>query len=112
VSQAVLRVEHLPAGAVAAAEMFHREWLASVQTTLAEGYSSLVIIFPPANYDHGDWRRAIARDLARQAAPARVNVIAGTGAAVEAALTYLALAPGVTGQYLRVEGHSDGNPAR
>ena len=41
-----------------------------------------------------------ARDLAREAAPKRVNIIAGTpGAARNDVLRFLADAPGVTGHY-------------
>ena len=48
-----------------------------------------------------DWRLALARDLAREAAPKRVNVVAGPeGEARTATLRFLSDAPGVTGQYL------------
>ncbi len=63
--------------------------------------TSLAIILPPAPTDHRDWRRTLARDLAREAAPRRVNVVAGhPGDARVATLRFLADAPGVTGQYL------------
>ena len=38
--------------------------------------------------------------LARKHAPSRVNLVAGEGEALAAIETYLAAAPGVTGQYL------------
>ncbi len=57
---------------------------------------------PAAPYDHADWRRAVARDLARAYAPKRVNVVGGNDLA--ATLDYLAGAPGVTGQYLPLDG--------
>jgi hypothetical protein len=42
--------------------------------------------------------------LAREAAPLRVNAVAGSDpAAIEAALAYLAAADGVTGQYLPLD---------
>lgn len=100
-AQAVLRIEGLPAGALEAAAAFHRDWAARARTLLEGGCASLVIVMPPAPYDHADWRRAIARDFARAWAPARVNVVASDDtAAVESALAYLGAAPGVTGQYL------------
>lgn len=110
-SQAVLHVDGLPEGAIEAAEAFHCEWLAKVKALLADGCDALTIVLPAAAYDHSDWRQAIARDLARKAAPALVNVIAGDGAEVDAALAYLAESPGVTGQYLRLDSHGAGNPA-
>ena len=63
----------------------------------------LVLIFPPAPYDHRGWRLAAVQDLARAAAPGRVNAIAGDDeAAIAQALAYLEGAPGVTGQLLAV----------
>ena len=65
----------------------------------------VAIVLPAASYDHADWRRAAARDLARDCAPQRVNIVAGDdGAAVASALAYLENAPGVTGQYLPLAG--------
>ncbi len=110
-SQAVLRVEDLPQGALEAAANFHSEWLEQARSMLAHGGEALAIVLPPAPYDHADWRRAVARDMARAAAPQRVNVVAGDGEAVEHALAFLAAAPGVTGQYLRLDGQGAGNPA-
>lgn len=67
----------------------------------APASTALAIILPPAPHDHRDWRLALARDLAREAAPARVNVVAGpSGDALDAVLRFLSDAPGVTGQYL------------
>jgi len=64
---------------------------------------------PLAPYDHVDWRRAVARDLARAAAPARVNLIAGDDQrAIVAALAFLEDARGVTGQYLPLDGQGAG----
>ena len=64
----------------------------------------LVLIFPPAPYDHHGWRLAAVQDLARAAAPARVNGIAGDDAeAIAATLAWLERAPGITGQLLSVQ---------
>jgi hypothetical protein len=63
--------------------------------------TALAIVLPAAGSDHRDWRLALARDLAREAAPRRVNVVAGTpGDGLDQTLRFLADAPGVTGQYL------------
>ena len=110
-SQAVLHIAGLPSGALAAAAEFHATWLEQVRTLLEERHTSVAIVVPPASYDHADWRRAVARDLASAAAPVRVNVTAGDDPrAIAAALAYLATAPGVTGQYLPLEGEGAGNP--
>ena len=111
--QRVLRIDGLPQEAINAAAEFYRCWLAQVRTILTEGTSSLVLVMPFAPHDHRDWRRGLARDLAREAAPCRVNVIAGgNDAAIAATLEYLALAPGVTGQLLLTDGQGAENPAQ
>ncbi|HSJ77728.1 MAG TPA: hypothetical protein VK913_03235, partial [Erythrobacter sp.] len=72
--------------------------------------TALAIILPPAPHDHRDWRLALARDLAREATPKRVNIVAGTkGEALAATLRFLSDAPGVTGQYLAC--HDDNRAA-
>jgi len=109
VSQAVLRIEALPAGALDAAAQFHGEWR-SRALTLLDREGALAIVMPLAPYDHADWRRAAARDFARAVAPKRVNLIAGDDEpAIAAALAYLDSAPGVTGQFLPLDGHAAGN---
>jgi hypothetical protein len=96
-----LDVAVLPESALDAGTAFMAEHLAAARAILADPETTaLAIILAPATHDHGDWRLALARDLAREAAPKRVNVVAGTpGAALEATLRFLADAPGVTGQY-------------
>jgi hypothetical protein len=100
--QRELEVGLLPDSALDAAGAFMAFHLAAARAILAEpGTTALAILLPPAARDHRDWRLALARDLAREVAPARVNVVAGApGAAREATLCFLADAPGVTGQYL------------
>ncbi|OGS49971.1 MAG: hypothetical protein A3J40_03550 [Erythrobacter sp. RIFCSPHIGHO2_12_FULL_63_10] len=98
--QEVIRLAALPASALDAAAEFHSLHLPRLREMLRSA-ESLVVVLPPAPRDHADWRRAAARDLAREAAPMRVNVIAGGGEApIAAMLAYLEGAPGVTGQYL------------
>ena len=97
-----LEVGLLPEAAIDAATAFMAFHLEAARALLAQPETTaLAIILPPAPYDHGDWRRALALDLAREAAPKRVNVVAGVaGQARDATLRFLSDAPGVTGQYL------------
>jgi len=101
--QAVLHVEGLPQGALDAASAFHREWLDRARQSLRDD-ESLVLVFPAAGYDQRGWRLAAVQDLAREAAPGRVNAVAGNDdRAIAAAVEWPAQAPGVTGQLLAVE---------
>ena len=100
--QAVLAIDELPESSLDASTAFHSQHLASARALLEEPETSaLAIALPPAGPDHDDWRRALARDLARAHTPKRVNVVGASGkAARNALLAYLGDAPGVTGQYL------------
>ena len=110
-SHAVLRIESLPVAALDSAREFHATWLERIRALLHEDPPLLTIVLPPAPYDHSDWRKAAAADLARSGAPTRVNVIAGDeAAAIASALSYLEGAPGVTGQYLPLDGVGAGRP--
>ena len=63
----------------------------------------MTIVFDPAPYDHRGWRLAAIQDLARAAAPARVNAVAGNGdQAIADTIAYLERSPGITGQLLEV----------
>ncbi len=108
--QAVLRIESLPNGALEASAVFHAEWMDRALANCDSGVESVALVVSDAPYDHGDWRRAAVRDLARRLAPVRVNMLAGGDpAAIDAALAYLASAPGITGQLLHLAGTgSDG----
>jgi hypothetical protein len=97
----VVRVGPLPDGALEAAAEFHGRVVAMVPLRSGE---DIVLVFPPAPYDHRAWRLAAVQDLARAAAPDRVNGIVGDDeTAIAEALAYLESAPGVTGQLLAVE---------
>ncbi|MFO6445553.1 Rossmann fold domain-containing protein [Erythrobacter sp. NE805] len=100
--QRELAVESLPESALYAAAAFMALHLEGARALLAEAdTTALAILLPPAAHDHRDWRRALARDLAREVAPKRVNLVAGSpGEARDATLRFLGDAPGVTGQYL------------
>lgn len=105
-AQAVLDCSALTGNPLDAAARFHAEYLPQVAGLLA-GAEALAITMPAAPYDHADWRRALARDLARAHAPRRVNVVGGKD--VAATLAYLASASGVTGQYLPLDGTGAGD---
>lgn len=100
----VLRLDDLSADPLAAQEFVHREGLAALRTALAGGRHS-VLVLPNGTDADRDWRRALARDLARAYAPIRINIIAGGDPiAIDAAIAYLDTAEGVTGQYLPLSG--------
>lgn len=97
----VLRVEELPNLPLDAAAHFFDTYLAQAKQILAGGTLALVIAMPTAPQDHDDWRRALARDLARAYAPQRVNVVAANNiCSLDETIRYLGGAPGVTGQYI------------
>jgi hypothetical protein len=92
----IVRVGPLPDRAIEAAAAFYATPLPSGQ--------DLALIFPPAPYDHRAWRLAAVQDLARGAAPARVNGVVGSDEdAIAATLAWLEQAPGVTGQLLSAQ---------
>jgi len=105
-TQAVLWVEGLPEAPLHAASVFYAEWLARARGALSQG-SSLALVFAPAGHEHRGWRLAAVQDLAREAAPLRVNALEGDeGAALSAMLDWLGQAEAITGQVLTVDGNS------
>lgn len=95
-----LDIAALPAQPITAASAFMTAHLPEARRLLeSEGTDALAIILPAASSDHGDWRRTLARDLAREYAPRRVNVVTGEGEALDTLLRFLTDAPGVTGHY-------------
>jgi len=109
--QAVLRIGPLPGAALDAAAAFHAVYLPQVRQALA-GADSLVIVFGTSAGEHSDWRKLAVADLAREAAPGRVNGVTGTGddGAIEATVAWLEGAGGITGQLFTVEATNAGNP--
>lgn len=96
----LLRIARLPAAPLDAAAAFHAEWVARGR----DGEGDLLLVFPLADHTHRQWRLAAIQELAREAAPRRVNAVAADGEdAIEQARKYLAAAPGITGQYLRLD---------
>lgn len=106
-----IAVDDLPGEPLAAASVFDQHWLPYAEETLAAG-DHLMLAFAPADHTHRAWRLAVVTGLARKYAPLRVNGVAGEGAALVEARRYLAAAPGVTGQYLSLDGNHAGNPAQ
>ncbi len=105
-SSATVDVGALPEQAIAASSAFHMDWMHHVAEALSSA-DCVAVVFPTATYDHRDWRVAAIRDLARQHAPKRINGVGGGSIdAREHALHYLAGAPGVTGQYLELDGNA------
>jgi hypothetical protein len=101
-------VEGLSQGALTAAAQFHAEILPQALTVLVGG-EDVVLAFPAADHTHKGWRLAVVQQLARDAAPLRVNALSGgDDAALGAAVAYLASAPGVTGQLLALDGNGAG----
>ena len=99
----VVRVGPLPEHAIEAAAAFHASVLPGILANPSRSGEDLVLVFEPAPYDHRAWRLAAVQDLARQAAPHRVNAVTGDDEEViAAALAWLDQAPGVTGQLLSV----------
>ena len=100
--QAVLTIYDLPVDGLSASRVFHDQHFKDAAALLDQDHhDALAIIMPVAGPDHDDWRRTLARDLARAFTPKRVNVVgASGGASCDDILGYLEDAPGVTGQYL------------
>lgn len=94
-----IEVEGLPEEPLAAAGLFHQNWLDPIERALDAGQDVLVAL-ESADHTHGEWRKAAAAMLARKHTPRRVILVAGEGVALVAIEAYLAAAPGVTGQYL------------
>ncbi|HZU65054.1 MAG TPA: hypothetical protein VFF98_15315 [Novosphingobium sp.] len=95
------RIVDLPDDPLAAAAAFHALHLPALRAATGD----VAILFAPAEHTHAGWRLAAVQALARAATPRRVNAIEGAGeAAIAAACAWLAAAPGVTGQILRLAG--------
>lgn len=101
----------LPEAPLAASGAFHHDHLASVEAIMTSG-EDVMIALPPADHTHREWRLALATGLARAPAPARANVVAGHGDALDAFEAYLGEARGITGQYLEGDGQGAGDPAQ
>jgi len=92
----------------AAREFYQRHALA-LREAIEHAAEALTILLPDAPVAHDDWRRAMARDLARAHAPKRINAIGGgSPEARAAALAFVDKACGVTGQYFPLDQNGEG----
>nr|WP_199803108.1 hypothetical protein [Erythrobacter sp. YJ-T3-07] len=90
----------MPGPALDAAAAFHAHWAQRVRDA-ARDSEFVIVVMDPAPFDHADWRRAAARDLARAHADNCINIVAGLeGAALARMVEFLGRAPAITGQYL------------
>lgn len=102
----VRRVAGLPAEPLAAAARFYADELPAIEAMLETVADDLVVVFGTADHTHRGWRLAAIQQLARDHAPIRVNAVGSDDArAIDATVRYLAAAPGVTGQYLPLDGN-------
>jgi len=105
----LLHVGPLDDRALEAAADFHARLLPGIEAALSGGADPVTLVFLPASHEHRGWRLAAVQGLARRFAPSRVNAVEGDAPdAVAAAAQYLARAPGVTGQYLPLDGNGAG----
>ena len=100
---AIVRIDRLPGNALDAAAAFHAGHLPAIRSQ-APVTGLTVAILSHAPEDHDGWRLAAVQGLARELAPRRIIFLqAGDAGAEREAIDYLAAAPGVTGQYLKLE---------
>ena len=100
-SPAIVRVGGLPESALDAAAAFHADWADEVRHAAAQGSEYVIVVMPPAPFDHADWRRAAAHALARAHPDHCINIVAGSDSgAVGRMVAFLGRAPAITGQYL------------
>ena len=103
----VIRIEGLPQAPLDAAAAFY-EYLPDARGALAHA-DALTLVFPTASHGHHAWRLAAVQELAREAAPRRVNAVVGDRQEdLAACANWLADREGITGQILMVDGTSAG----
>ena len=89
----------LPEASLDAAAEFARAYVAEAR----HADTDVAVLLSPADHTHASWRKAVIEELAREAAPRRVNaVVAPDETAANEVLDYLARAHGVTGQVLEL----------
>ena len=74
-NQGVVEVVGLPEAPIDAAAQFHAACVPQVRDIMAIG--DVVVVFEQAGFMHRAWRLAAIQELAREAAPMRVNGIEG-----------------------------------
>jgi hypothetical protein len=104
-----IEVGPLPADAPMAAAEFHARIQPQVIAALDGGAGLVTLVFAPADHDHDRWRLAAIQTLAAARTPARINGLSGLDpAAIAASEAFIAAAPGLTGQYLVLDGAGAG----
>ncbi len=104
--QICITVSGLSSAPLDAAADFQHRFLPELRNRADK--ADVVVHLPFADHTHKSWRLAVIQELAREAAPSRVNAVVGeAGQGMSDALDYLAKAPGVTGQILELDGNSD-----
>ena len=102
----------LPDDPLDASAEFLSRVVPEVRAAIGAADLAACIVFDPADHRHRGWRLAAIQSLGREAAPGRVNAVAvavAEEATLRSAVTYLETAPGVTGQYLPLDGHGAGD---
>lgn len=100
----LVRAGGLPAAPLDAAAHFHTHIVPAVRAELGNA-DLIVVAFEPADHRHRGWRLAAIQELAREAAPCRVNGIEASRedqAGVDETIAFLHNAGGVTGQLLSI----------
>ena len=97
----ILSVLDSPPAPLDAAAHFHTHIVPQIRAFVASG-EDVIICLADADHTHSAWRLAVVQELAREAAPLRVNAIAGDAEGALGQISgYLDDAPGVTGQILQ-----------
>ena len=97
----IVEARGLPEAPLDAAAAFSADHAPLLRGSAKPGW---IVLFDPADHTHTGWRKALVQELAREAAPARINAIVGTDEqAIREAVDYLDSALGVTGQILTVD---------
>lgn len=108
----LVEAHNLPDNPTDASSVFAQTVVPEIRAAIGAGDLPICLVFGRADHTHAAWRKAAVQALAREAAPGRINAIAGGDeAAIAAGIAYLARAPGVTGQYLPLDSQGAGNPA-
>ncbi len=103
-TSAIVKAGGLPEAPLDAAAAFHARIVPDVRIAMPRN-RDIAIIFDPADHTHHAWRLAAIQELAREAAPCRINgVVASRSdfAGLAQVLNFVHANEGVTGQVLTV----------
>jgi hypothetical protein len=91
-----------------AAADFYARIVPAIREAMARS-SDLAIVFDPADHSHSAWRLAAVQEIAREAAPCRVNGLVASRSNLNGtaqALQFLHDSPGISGQLLTVDANA------